>query len=148
MRPSKLKVLMEVADVVKQRSHDSETKVGAVLVNNSSGAIIATGFNGFARGVDDSKLPTTRPDKYQYIIHAEENLVANCASNGISMRDATVICTLSPCVKCMRLLWQCGITRVVIKEEYKDFDKLKEMKDIGIIVKPTEEGYLELTYSV
>src|SRR5581483_6694677 len=142
------KVLMDVADAVKQRSHDAETKVGAVLVNNSSGAIIATGYNGFARGVDDTALPTTRPEKYKYIIHAEENLVANCASNGISMRDSTLVCTLSPCVKCMRLLWQCGITRVIVKEKYKDFDELQKMEDIGIVVASTEEGYLELTYGV
>ena len=146
MRPSKLRVLMDVAEAVKQRSHDSQTQVGAVLVNNESGAIISTGFNGFARGADDSKLPSTRPEKYKYMIHAEENLVAHCARHGISMNDCTVVCTLSPCVKCMRLLWQCGIKRVVVKEQYSDFESLKTMGDIGIDIKETEDGYYELTY--
>lgn len=44
---------MDMASVVSQRSHDAETKVGAILVNNNSGAIVATGFNGFVRGADD-----------------------------------------------------------------------------------------------
>jgi dCMP deaminase len=146
VRPSKWKVLMDVADAIKQRSHDAETHVGAVLVNNKSGAIMSTGFNGFARGADDTKLPNTRPEKYKYIIHAEENLVANCAQHGISMNDCTVVCTLSPCVKCMRLLWQCGISKVVVKEKYKDFEDLKVMGDIGIDIKETDDGYYELTY--
>ena len=54
MRPSKIANYMEIADVVSKRSHDVDTKVGAVLINNKSGAIIATGFNGFVRGANDS----------------------------------------------------------------------------------------------
>lgn len=125
---------MDVADVVKKRSHDAETQVGAVLVNNDSGAIIATGCNGFVRGADDSKLPNTRPDKYRYIMHAEQNLVANCARHGISMDNCTLVCTHSPCVQCMRLIFQCGITRVIVKELYRDFDELTKMEDIKITV--------------
>src|SRR5258708_4938896 len=104
---------MDMAEVVSMRSHDAETKVGAVLVNNKSGAILATGFNGFVRGACDSELPTTRPQKYEFILHAETNLMANCARHGISMEDCTLISTLSPCKQCMRLMINCGITMVI-----------------------------------
>ena len=138
---------MEVAEAVAKRSHDAETKVGSVLVNNSTGAIIATGCNGFIRGADDTILPNTRPEKYPYMVHSEQNLIANCARHGISMEDTMLVCTLSPCVNCMRMLWQCGIKRVVVKEKYKDFDQVISAIDIRVIDKLLEdEGYFELTY--
>lgn len=138
MRQSKVENYMEHACTAAKRSHDSETKVGAVLVNNASGAIIATGFNGFVRGAPDMVLPTTRPEKYEYIVHAEENLIANCARHGISMDNCTVYCTLSPCKKCMRLLYNCGITKVIVKDLYKDFNEIREMKDVDITIDELE----------
>lgn len=147
-RQSKIENYMEMAEVVAKRSHDSETVVGSVLVSNKSGAILATGFNGFVRGANDKKLPNTRPEKYKFIVHSEENLVANCAKHGISMEDCTLVCTMSPCVKCMRLLFQCGITKVVVKKKYKDYEDLKKMGDIEIEERETPEGYFELTYKV
>jgi dCMP deaminase len=137
---------MDVAVAVSQRSHDSETKVGAVLVSNETGAIMATGQNGFVRGAPDDTLPTTRPDKYPYMVHAEQNLVAQCAMHGVAMKNCTLVCTHSPCVSCMRLLWQCGITKVIVKTKYKDFDGILEMKDIEISYKEIDEAYIELTY--
>lgn len=148
MRPSNHKTFMDIAQITAQRSHDSETKVGAVLVSNKSKALLATGFNGFVRGAPDKLLPSTRPEKYKFIVHSEENLVANCARHGISMDDCTLYCTHSPCVKCMRLIFQCGITQVVVKEKYRDFEDLKKMQDIEIEESQTVEGYYVLTYKV
>lgn len=148
MRPSKIKNYMDMAEIVAERSHDAETKVGAVLINNKSGAIMATGFNGFVRGAPDGVLPTTRPDKYEYILHAEQNMIANCARHGISMEDCSLICTMSPCKVCMRMLVNCGITRVVVKELYRDFQDILNMKDIGLSLKETQDGFHEITYSV
>src|SRR5574343_596422 len=119
MRPSKNQNYMDIAEAVAQRSHDAETKVGAVLINNTSGAIIATGYNGFVRGADDSVLPNTRPAKYEYIVHAEQNLICNSARHGISMNNCSLVCTLSPCKLCMRMLLNCGITKVIAKDLYK-----------------------------
>jgi dCMP deaminase len=139
---------MDMAKVISERSHDSETKVGAVLVNDSSGAIIATGYNGFVRGADDSILPTTRPDKYEYILHAEQNLICNAARHGISMANCSLVCTMSPCKTCMRQLVNCGITKVVVKSIYKDFNEILEMKDVKVEVRADEEGFYHITYSV
>jgi dCMP deaminase len=147
MRPSKLKNYMDMAEVCSHRSHDSETKVGAVLVNNASGAIVATGYNGFVRGAPDGILPNTRPEKYEYILHAEQNLIANCARHGISMENCMLVCTLSPCKSCMRMLVNCGITKVVAKDLYKDFDAILKMQDIKITLS-LEGDYKHITYSV
>lgn len=136
---------MGFAEQAAKRSHDAETQVGAVLVHKRTNAILATGFNGFVRGADDNKLPNTRPDKYPYMVHAEQNLIAHCARHGISMSDCYVYCTHSPCNVCMRLLWQCGIEKIIVKELYRDFDTIKEMKDLDI--KVTKEDFYILEYS-
>ena len=146
-RLTKLERYMKRAEVAALGSHDTETQVGAVLVNNSNGAVIADGCNGFVRGAPDGALPTTRPDKYPYMVHAETNLVANCARLGISMEDCTIVCTHSPCSNCMRLLFQSGITQVIVKQKYRDFEQLVKMKDINITESVTSEGYLILTYN-
>ena len=148
MRPTKISNYMEIAEVVSKRSHDAETKVGAVLVNDSSGAIIATGFNGFVRGANDSSLPCTRPDKYEYILHAEQNLMANCARHGISMEGCTLICTLSPCKTCMRLIINCGITKVVARDLYRDFQEILNMLDVKTGMLTRDDGLYEITYTV
>jgi dCMP deaminase len=138
---------MDMAEIVSKRSHDNETKVGAILVNNKSGAIIATGYNGFVRGANDDTLPNQRPDKYEYILHAEQNLIVNCARQGISMEDCTLICTLTPCKLCMRMLYNCGITNVIAKEQYKDFEEITKMRDIKVVAEANEEGFTSIQYS-
>lgn len=148
MRPSKEQNYMNIAETVSERSHDSETKVGAILVNNKSGAIMATGYNGFVRGANDSALPSTRPEKYEYILHAEQNLICNSSRHGISMNDCTLICTLSPCKVCMRLLVNCGVTKVIAKNLYKDFNEILEMKDVKVHYTKEPNGFYHISYGV
>ena len=125
---------IEVAETIAKKSTDKETKVGAILINTKTGAIMASGYNGFVRHAPDNCIPSTRPDKYPYMIHAEQNLICNCAKHGISMDDCIVVCTLSPCVQCMRFLWQCGIKTIICKDLYKDVNDIKNMKDIKISI--------------
>ncbi len=148
MRPSKTQNYMDVASTIAKRSHDAETKVGAILVKNDSGAIIATGYNGFVRGANDSALPNTRPDKYEYIVHAEQNLICNSAKEGISMNNCFLVCTLSPCKLCMRMLLNCGITKVIAKDLYKDFNEILQMQDVKVEAKQEEDGFWHITYTV
>ena len=145
MRPTKLQSAMATAEIAALNSHDLETKVGAVLVKESSGAIIATGYNGFVRSAPDGDLPNTRPDKYPYMMHAEVNLIANCARHGIAMEGSFLVCTHTPCQSCMRQLYQAGITRVIAKNKYRDFEQLTQMQDLRVLEYVTDvEDYVEL----
>jgi dCMP deaminase len=126
--------MMGFAEQAAKRSPDEETKVGCALFNSFSGALLSIGFNGFIRGANDAKLPKVRPAKYQYMVHAEVNMIANCAKHGISMQDCELFCTLSPCISCMRNLWNCGIKRIYVKELYKDFNEIKNMEDLHVKV--------------
>lgn len=145
-RPSKYEYWMGIAQAASLRSHDIETKVGAILVKNDTGMVIATGHNGFVRGAPDDKLPQRRPEKYEYMVHAEENLLAHAAKSGISVSDCTLVITLSPCQKCLRLMFQAGITKVVCRDLYRDH--CIDMKDIDIEQTETKEGYHELIYKI
>ena len=148
IRPSKYRAAMNMAKQTAELSHDDETQVGSILIKNSTGAIIAAAYNGFVRHAPDNKLPTTRPDKYPYMMHSEHNLIYNCARLGISMDDCTLVCTHSPCAVCMRGLWQCGITRVVCEIKYRDFDLLQNMEDLSIKSSDIGDNLTLLEYGV
>jgi dCMP deaminase len=99
------------------RSHDSQTKCGCVLVRNKT--VLSTGYNGFISNIDDTQLPNTRPLKYDYIIHAEHNAILNCTRNGICTLGSTAYITSEPCNNCLQYMWQAGVNRVI----YSDFSK-------------------------
>ena len=97
-----------------RRSHDSQTQCGCVLVKNKTS--IATGYNGFMRDVNDRKLPTERPDKYPFMIHAEANAIYNCAREGKSTLGARAYITAAPCTSCLQMLWQCGVHEIYFSD--------------------------------
>lgn len=117
---------------IAQSSPDEETKVGAILIHKDTGAVISSGYNGFVRGADDKNLPKTRPEKYDYMVHAEANLLYNCARHGVSTNGCVVFCTLSPCISCCRFLYQAGIRTIYFKDKYRDFQDQISMKDLQI----------------
>lgn len=130
----KLKYYHTRALATASASPDEQTKVGALLIHGESGAVTAEGYNGFIRGADDDNLPKTRPEKYDYIIHAETNLVCNAVRHGISTNNCVIYCTISPCVKCMRMLYQTGIKEIYIKSFYTDYEQCSNMDDLKITV--------------
>lgn len=132
MKESKLDNYFKRAAIVSELSPDEQTKVGCVLLNNESKAIIASGYNGFVRGADDKNLPKTRPEKYKFMVHAEENLIFNCVRNGISTNNCTLFVTLSPCQKCTRSMYQSGITTIYFRDKYKDFEDQINLGDLEV----------------
>jgi deoxycytidylate deaminase len=94
------------------RSHDSQTQCGCVLVAPDM-TPISHGYNGFIRNIDDYVLPSVRPAKYPFMIHAEANAVYNACRQGKSTVDATAYITAEPCLNCLQALWQVGISKVV-----------------------------------
>lgn len=128
----KLDNYFKQAKVVAENSHDTETQVGALLIHGKTKAVLSSGFNGFIRGTCDDKLPTTRPGKYEYIVHAEANLISNAARHGVATEGGFVVCTMSPCKNCLRLMFQAGVTEVYFETKYRDFEEQISMKDLQI----------------
>lgn len=88
------------------------TKVGAILVG-PDGEVRLTAYNGPPRGVADLPDRFERPRKYLFASHAEQNLIAFAARQGIRTDGCTVYVTHYPCSSCARTLIQSGIKRVI-----------------------------------
>ena len=86
------------------------TKVGAVAVDDSK-RILETGYNGIVRGVQEKYERMQRPEKYMWVAHAEENLVAHAARD--RLQGSTVYVTHLCCSRCARLLINSGVSKVV-----------------------------------
>lgn len=102
---------MGFAQHAAKKSKDS-TQVGAILIG-PEGEIRLTAYNGPPRGVDDFAWRRDRPAKYLYSSHAEANLIAFAAREGIRTADCTVVVTHMPCSSCARALIQAGVLEVV-----------------------------------
>ena len=109
---------MQLAEVVSTWSKDPSTKIGTVAIG-SKGQVLAQGYNGFPRGIDDSDdRLNNREEKYKYVVHAEMNLIYNATLNGISLDGSTIyIHGLPACSECAKGLIQVGIKRIVMNKE-------------------------------
>ena len=133
------KRFLEMAGLVASWSKDPSTKVGTIAVRNRT--VIAQGYNGFPRGIDDNDRLDNRTIKYMYIVHSEMNAIFNAAENGVSLRDSTIYTVGLPvCHDCAKGLIQVGIKRVVTPEiqtpeRWKESLALTEQmfKEAGIV---------------
>ena len=106
---------LRLAKEVSTWSKDPSTRVGAVAIG-SKGQVLAQGYNGFPRGIRDSKSRlTNREEKYKFVVHAEMNCIFNATYNGVSLDGATIYVTGLPvCSECAKGLIQVGIKKVVM----------------------------------
>lgn len=114
MNMDKMLKFLPDARAAQGRSKDRSTKVGAVVLDDDYN-IRGSGYNGFPRGVnDDLDERHERPLKYKFSSHAEENVVAQAARVGVSLKGCTLLLTsLHPCTSCARMIIQAGIKRVL-----------------------------------
>lgn len=111
---------LNIAEVVRQKSKDPSSKIGAVLVD-SNRSIFSTGFNGFPIGIDETDSSRwERPIKYEYVCHAERNAIALAARKGSATGGATIYLVgmgppTVPCTECTKMIIQAGIIKVVGK---------------------------------
>lgn len=99
-------------------------QIGAILVREK--VVIATGFNGPARGFPHCKNECPRkvaefPSGEGLFMcpatHAEANCIASAARIGASVSGSTLYMNyILPCKDCMNLLVNAGITEVVIDD--------------------------------
>lgn len=109
---------LNLAREVATWSKDPSKKIGAVAVGEK-GQVLAQGYNGFPRGINDSQERyEDRQTKYKYVVHAEMNLIYNATYNGVSLDGSTVYVTGLPvCSECAKGLIQVGVKRVVMSKD-------------------------------
>ena len=140
MRPTWHEYFIGMAHYASIRSHDSQTKVGCVIVG-SPNIVVGVGYNGFCSGVKEHDLPTTRPGKYPFIVHAEANAVSNLVVRQIDFYRAYI--THLPCANCAKLLWQTGVMEWYVPKGAKAHGEVEEDK---IVYSHLIENGLEITY--
>jgi dCMP deaminase len=107
---------MAMCDLVASWSEDRDFKVGAVIVRAPGQVVVATGYNGFARGVsaaDPARHDRPSGEKFHWFEHAERNAIYNAARTGAALQDCTLYVNRFPCADCGRAVIQSGISRLV-----------------------------------
>ena len=101
---------LNIAEIVKNKSKDLNTKIGVVIVGIDN-EIISTGYNSFVRGINDNDPKRQeRPEKYYWFEHAERNAIYNAARIGVSTKGCIMYLSCGiPCADCARAIIQAGI---------------------------------------
>ena len=125
-KPSFNDIYMDLAAKLALRSHCVKAQVGAVLTKDTR--IISLGYNGPPAGTHNCDLEwpevgCARDSKgsCSLALHAEQNAILYAAKNNVSMADATLYVTLSPCISCARVIYTTGIKKVFFKDSYAKF---------------------------
>ena len=108
---------LDMARLVASWSKDPSTQVGVVVVRDRK--ILATGYNGFPRGISDTNdRLSIRETKYRYVVHGEMNAIYNAVEHGVSLKGATLYAIGLPiCSECAKGIIQVGISRVVVPQQ-------------------------------
>jgi dCMP deaminase len=136
---------LEIAEVIKLKSKDQSTQIGAVVVGEGRN-VLSTGYNSFPRGLDDSlQERQERPEKYFWMEHAERNAIYNAALEGVSLKNSTIYLTSGlPCMDCARgivnsgikVVWCKSVCTTKNKEKWEESQKksLQLLNECGVEV--------------
>lgn len=102
---------IEMAKLVASWSKDPSTQTGAVIVDPRR-RVVSVGYNGFARGVEDTpERYADRETKYKLIVHCERNALLFA---GRDLKGCTLYTwPFMSCATCAAVVIQSGITRCV-----------------------------------
>lgn len=169
MKPKYITLYMDLAERIGQMSYATRAKVGAVLVKDNTilsygwngmpsgweniceykdykpvhcvGELDPITFQPFTElyplaDEHGSYRLVTKPE----VLHAEENAISKVAISTESSKNATLFCTLAPCLGCAKLIRQAGISTVYYKETYRSEDGLNFLRKSGINVHQYTNG--------
>ena len=109
---------LSLAEQISTWSKDPSRQIGCVAVGDK-GQVLAQGYNGFPRGIEDSpEIYNNRELKYKYIVHAEMNTIFNASYNGVSLDGATLYVHGLPCCSdCAKGIVQVGIKQIFMNKQ-------------------------------
>ncbi len=139
-RPSWDEYFMRAAFLVSERSTCLRRRVGAVLTKDKQ--ILATGYNGAPKNIEHcestgclrEKLGVPSGERHEICrgLHAEQNVILQAASFGVSTRGSVLYITNTPCIICAKMIINAGILEVVIDTEYPDKMAIDFLKESGV----------------
>lgn len=120
-RITRLESIREMVGISERRSTCERAQVGAIATNKG-GRHLISGYNGAPSGephccdvgcdIHDGGCIRT--------VHAEANVIAMAAKQGIPLRGTIMYCTYSPCRVCAPLILNSGIKAVFFFNHYRD----------------------------
>lgn len=142
-RPSWDEYFMKTAFLVRERSSCLRRSVGAVLVKDKQ--ILATGYNGAPRGIThcDEKgclrqklnVPSGQRHEICRGLHAEQNVLLQAASQGVSTEGSVIYITNTPCSICAKMIVNAGIREVVVSGDYPDEMAIEFLREAEIAIR-------------
>lgn len=116
--PSLTDWALDMAKHVSKLSKDPSTKVGAIIFDEKR-RLVSAGYNGFARGVQDSPARLhDRETKLKLTLHAEKNAILFATA---PLEGCTLVVTHPCCAQCAAQSIQAGIRHVVWPKPSRDF---------------------------
>lgn len=138
-RPTWDEYWMQIAKDASSRSTCLRRSVGAIIVKDNQ--ILSMGYNGAPANTvhceeigclrEQMNIPSGERAELCRAIHAEQNAIIHAAKHGISIENATIYITTSPCNICAKMLINAGILRIVFEEQYNDERALMILNDAG-----------------
>lgn len=139
------KTMLRMALTLMGLSHDAETQHGCVITDKHY-RIVAAGYNGFPRGMQDDKLPNTRPGKYLWMVHSEDNSVSNALIPLWTIQNTTAFITGLPCQNCALRLVQNGVLSwVLLNRKGTQLEDEKTLENLNILIR--DGGVEVIAYS-
>ena len=127
-RPPWDEYFMKITSDVSDRATCVKRKVGAIIVKDHH--ILATGYNGAPKGFEhcadetcirkQMHVPSGQRHELCRGLHAEQNAIIQAAVHGVKIDGGTLYCTYQPCVICVKMMVNAGITRLVYSGGYPD----------------------------
>ena len=106
------------------------------LKNN---AIISSGINYNPTGGPMETEVNGKLVSHPAVIHAEIAAIASAEANQIDLTGSTLLITMSPCIKCAKVIARTGIRELVYLYEWWDKASLDLLREHDIIITKWEE---------
>ena len=139
-------VFFAMAYIIAKKSKDPSTQCGAVLVGENN-QILSTGFNGPPTQLDDEQIPwNIRPNKYAYIMHADENALWHAveAHGRKGLIGSKMYLTAMPCTECtLRMIWA-NVSTVCIPNCHKPYPLSKYQVDRQEVIDTQKNDKLQI----
>ena len=127
-RPTWEEYFKTITETTATRSACKRLKVGCILVKDNR--IIAQDTT----AIFGMPTRTKTEDGHEMAtIHAEQNVIADCAKRGVSCKDATVYVTHYPCINCMKILSASQVKEISYINDYRNDELVEYFSNISKI---------------
>jgi dCMP deaminase len=139
-KPTFDEIYMDLARNLAKRSHCERAHVGAVLTKETR--IVSLGYNGPPAGTHNCDeewpgvgCPKDSKGSCSLALHAEQNAILYATKNNVTLENATLYVTLSPCIACARVIYTMGIKKVIYLDSYAAYKGLPSDEGVDFLRK-------------